>query len=307
MLLASPKAAGLFHAAAIQSGGCPARTMRAAESFSAEFVEAVGCGSSADRKNCLLAKSAEELLSAVPTGFNIATESGNYGSVIDGVVLTAPPVETFQKGEHNRVPVIIGHNADETSRSVPPIPSEAEYLALLRRTFPTPGVAELVARMYPPSEYGSPRAAFVAVTSDTRFICPITRVVEALRNGQSQPVHRYHFQFVPENANALLRQLGTWHGLDVLYLFESFESIAGYRPGPADRGVANVFSHFWSSLAAGQDLAGSGWNPSNAADAYYLIASASLMQEGVRARQCEFWFNLLAQLPSAAASGPKLN
>jgi len=310
MLLASPKASGLFHAAAIQSGGCPARTMRAAEAFSAEFVEAAGCASAGeDRKSCLLSKTAEELLNTVPTGFNIATESGNYGSVIDGVVLTAAPVETIQRGEHNRVPVIIGHNADETSRSVPPIPSEAEYLALLRRTFPTPGVAELVARMYPPSEYGSARAAFVAVTSDTRFICPITRVVEAMRNGQTQPVYRYHFQFVPENANALLRQLGTWHGLDVLYLFESLEGIAGYRPGPADRGVANVFSHFWSTLAAGQDLAGSGgWNPSNSADAYYSIAAVSLMQEGVRTRQCEFWFNLLSQLPSSAAvSSPKLN
>jgi para-nitrobenzyl esterase len=291
-LITAQQAAGLFHAAAIQSGGCVARTQASAETFGREFVTAIKCDSPAsDTKSCLLDKTAEEVIRAIPAGFNIATESGDYGSVIDGAVQVRSPLQSVAAGEFHAVPLIIGHNADETSRSVPPISSEAQYVALVRGTFPTPGVAELVLRAYPAGDYPSPRAAFVALTSDSRFICPATRAVEIFRSAQSQPVYRYHFQHVPENANALLRSLGTWHGLDVLYLFESFTGIAGYRPGAKDRAVADVFAQHWASLAAGGPP--SGWLPSNDSDAYLAISPEPVMQEGVRKQQCDFWLALV--------------
>ena len=293
-LIASPQAAGLFHSAAIQSGGCVARTRESAESFGDKFTQAAGCADAPDVAACLFDKPAGELVSALDTGFNIATESGDYNSVIDGVVQPRAPLDSIRRNEHNPVPVIIGNNDDETSRSVPPIATEAEYEALVRRTFPA--IGNLVLQTYPASAYSSPRAAFAAVTSDSRFICPSTYAVATLRDAQSEPVYRYHFDFVPESANALLRPLGTWHGLDVLYLFESLNGIAGYRPSPADLAVASEFAHYWTSLAAGMPLEPD-WPASGAGDPYLLLNAKPSIQQGVRAAQCEFWLSLIDRNP----------
>ena len=106
------------------------------------------------------------------------------------------------------MPVIVGSNSDETSRSVPAIGSEAEYAALVRRQFPNPLVSSIVLNEYPAAEYRSPWAAYVALTSDLRFICPSRRTVSTLRAAQPQPVFRYFFTHTPESASPV-KQLRT--------------------------------------------------------------------------------------------------
>jgi para-nitrobenzyl esterase len=294
-LMTSPRANGLFHSAAMQSGACTARSLASAEAFGRKLAEAAGCG--ADTAECLRRRTPNELLEAIPPGFNISTESSDYGSVVDGIVQPQAPLEVIARGEHARVPVIVGANSDETSRSVPPIRTEAEYVALVRRQFPGATLSSLILAEYPVSEYKSPQAAFVALTSDSRFICQARRAVVALRGAQEEPVFRYFFTHGPENASPSVAEAGAWHGLDVLYLFQKTEGIIGYRPGAKDRAVEQAFASYWASLAAAGHPNGGvllDWPRSDDADSYLELASPLRTGQGVRTRQCDFWDRLFA-------------
>lgn len=292
-LMTSPRARGLFHSAVIQSGGCTAKTLVSAENFGRRLAEAAGCKE--DTAVCLRSRTAAQLLEAIPPGFNISTESSDYGSVVDEAVQPAHPMAVIERGEHARVPVVVGANSDETSRSVPQIRTEAEYVALVRRQFPNAFLSSRILAEYPANEYRSPQAAFVALTSDSRFICPSRRTAEALRNAQGEPVYRYIFTHSPENASPSVREDGAWHGLDVLYVFQQTDRIAGYRRGEKDSSVESAFASYWSSLAAaGHPNSGVliEWPKSDAADSYLELASPLRTGQGVRTRQCDFWDRL---------------
>jgi para-nitrobenzyl esterase len=290
-LMTAPAAAGLFHAAAIQSAACTARTQESAEAFALRFANAAGCPDP-DPAACLRGKTPEELLRALPTNFNIATESGNYGSVVDGVVHPRPPLEMIQRREHQAVPLILGANSDETSRSVPNIRTEAEYIAATRAAIPQAALAAAVLQMYPASDYPSPRAAFVAWTSDARFVCPAYRTARLITQNQSPPVFRYFMTHVPETASPEVRAQGAWHGLDVLYVFDALDRIPGYRPGPGDRQVADAFAAYWSQLAATGDPNRDGlhpWPPLQLTGPSLEIAVPLALQPNPRGSQCVFW------------------
>jgi para-nitrobenzyl esterase len=290
-LLASPKAAGLFHAAVMQSGGCAARRLEEAEAFGRKFARQAGCAE--DTAACLRRLTPEQLLNVLPIEVSVAADTGDYGSVIDGEVQPQAPLAAIRAGRHNRVPAIVGANADETSRSVPPIFDEAQYAAAVTRQFGP--LAPLVLRQYPAADYDSPRSAYVALTTDARFVCTSRRTARSLAESQSQPVFRYFFTFVPENASPALRRAGTWHGLDVFYLFETLDGVGGYQSGARDEEVAHAFQDYWSQLAAAGDpnRAGLPFWPRYAADDPYLELNAPPRSgTGVRSEACDFWDRL---------------
>lgn len=293
-LVASPKAAGLFQAGAIQSGGCLAKPLETAETFGRKLAVAAGCES--DTEACMRSRSPEELLKALPMDFNIATESLSYGGVVDGVVHPRTPLASIAAREHNPVPIIVGANADETGRVVPPIVGAAEYGALVRAQF-GPVIAPLVLAQYPASDYDSPRDAFVALSTDARFVCTSRTVARVIEQSQPQPVFRYFFTFTPENANPLLKRTGTWHGMDVLYMFDALDTLAGYRKGPQDEAVANAFQQYWSALAATGTPVHDGlpaWPRWTGTDPYLRIDSPLSIGAGVRTEKCDFWDRLEA-------------
>lgn len=292
-LLASPLAAGLFHSAAIQSGGCIAKPLEQATAFGLELSEKAGCGGAADPAACLRALDVEAVLSAVPVNVDIgAGKFGPYGSVLDGVVLPESPMEAIEAGHHNRVPVIIGSNNDETGRSAPLIRTNAEYVAAVRQLFPTPALASAVLAAYPASDYPSPRAAYVALTSDATFICGARRSARALHANQLQPVWRYNLSHVPDNAAPALRAAGAWHGIDVPYLFDSLESLPGYVPGEGDRQVSDTMADYWGRLARVGYVNGPDsfhWNEYRLDDITLQLEAPLDRQVDYRQRQCNFW------------------
>jgi para-nitrobenzyl esterase len=215
-LIASRLAAGLFHRAVIQSGGCNAKPLKEAGEFGMELAVKAGCGGAEDTAACLRGLELERLMRARPVEIDVAGRPSEYGSVVDGFVLTDTPSGVIAAGEHNRVPVIVGSSSDETSRSVPLIRNETEYVAAVRLLFPARTVAGEVLAMYPARDYASPRAAYVALTSDAKFICGARAAARALDENQAEPVWRYVMTHAPENTPPAFRALGAWHGLDAI-------------------------------------------------------------------------------------------
>lgn len=105
-LISSPLAKGLFHRAIGQSGGL-FEPMEFANNLKLEGAEMAGQSfmvrADTNSLEALRSKSVSELLE-VPFSANI---------IVDGYVLPQTPFNTHHRKEHNRIPVLIGYNADE--------------------------------------------------------------------------------------------------------------------------------------------------------------------------------------------------
>ena len=290
-LLASPAAAGLFTSALIESGGCVADPRSNALTTGATLAGNAGCSIAADVAACLRSKTAAELLAALPPEVSIVGSQAPYQPSIDGTLLPTAPLDAIRNGQHNRVPTVIGANADETGRDVPLTFSEAQYQLILASTFPNAVVRAQVADQYSSAAFGSPRRAYVALSSDLKFICPARTIARALANAQTEPVYRYFFTEVPDAPTSSV--YGAVHGLELLYVFGVLD-IQGYLPTAAERTLSTAMQAYWGSLGASGTPSAVGapaWTSYDAGRDNHLVldATALAMGEGVNTSRCDFW------------------
>jgi para-nitrobenzyl esterase len=293
-LLATPAAAGLFDAALIQSGGCVADPRNKALATGATLAANSGCSTAADVAACLRSKTPAELLAALPPVVSVSGGQAPYQPSVDGTLLPAAPIDQIRAGQHNRVPVVIGANADETGQDVPLTFSDAQYDAFLTATFQTPAVRAAVASLYSAASFGSSRKAYVALTSDLKFICPSGTMARTLVAAQSEPVFRYFFTEVPDSP--VSPAYGAFHGLELLYLFGALD-VRGYAPTVAERALSLAMQRYWGSLAATGAPVATGspaWTTFDPArDSHLVLEAASVrMADGVNTARCDFWRQL---------------
>lgn len=295
MLVASPLAAGRFAAALMQSGACVASPRAAAEAVGTELVAAAGCAWAADVPGCLRGLPVAAVVQAIPAHASVAGRGSGFQPAVDGFVLPDLPESLLATGRHNRVPLVVGANSDETGRDAPLVASEAEYrAAVLALVGGSQVVADAILERYPVAEYGTPRKAYVALTSDVKFICTARRAARAAAAGGS-PVWRYFFTHALDNGGAVLHALGATHGLELAFVFDHLE-IAGYAPSPGERELAAAIVGSWGRLAVAGDPAGPGvpWPPYDPLrDTFQQLEDPLSTGEGVRTAQCDFWDALL--------------
>ncbi len=122
-LVASPLAAGLFHRAIGQSGGCftPLEGLAPAErrgALLAGALDAAKDASGAEIAAAMRAASAEDVLAgAESSGWSDGTKT-----VVDGWCLPDQPAAIYARGEHNRAPMMVGFMGDESRGLFPPGP-----------------------------------------------------------------------------------------------------------------------------------------------------------------------------------------
>jgi para-nitrobenzyl esterase len=150
--------------------------------------------------------------------------------------------------------------------------------------------ADLAVARYPLSDFDTPRQAFIALTSDQRFVCPARRVARAAHAGQPGQVYRYYFTYVPENMGPEEKADGAFHGIELFFLFDHFPF---YDFTPVDRTVAEAIRGYWTRLAATSDP-NDGTAPAwpvydPASDDYLRIAAPPEPGQGIRTLQCDFW------------------
>jgi len=294
MLVASPLATGLFSAALMESGACVASPRSVAEAFGDGFVTAAGCTDAADVPACLRGLPLAAVVQAVPAHASVAGRGSGFQPAVDGLVLPDLPESLLAAGRHNRVPLVVGANSDETGRDAPMLASEAEYrAAVLALVGGIQALADAVVQRYPVAEYGTPRKAYVALTSDAKFICTARRAARAAASGGSR-VWRYFFTHALDNGGAVLHSLGATHGLELAFVFDHLD-IAGYTPSAGERALATGIVASWGRLAANGDPAGPGasWPPYDTArDPFQQLEDPLAAGEGVRTAQCDFWDSL---------------
>ncbi|GAC1558722.1 MAG: carboxylesterase/lipase family protein [Polyangiales bacterium] len=293
-LIASPLAKGLFARAIIESGGCRAGNFIDAETRGAKVVVATKCESAPDVAACLRALPAAQIVGALPAPVEVAGAVSVYGPIVDGVALTGAPLDVITAGGHASVPLVIGTNSEETSKAVPlaTTASDAEYRAAVATLFPV--VEDTVLAQYPSTDYASPWAAYVALTTDAKFVCPARRAARAFADGQVEPVFRYVFSHALDDAPAQ-KKLGAWHGVEALYVFDHL-AVAGSVPSAAEAALAAPIEPAWARFADGGDpsdgASGPTWPAWDATDPYLRLDAPLSTGNGVRGAQCDFWDGL---------------
>jgi len=295
-VLGAPASDGLMRGAIVQSGAC---SFRSSAMFRGDvtdpWIAASGCAGDADVAACLRALPFANVLAVEPTGFPSVSALGQvWSAYVDGVTLPASTLDRLESGALADVAVIVGANAEETARDIPPL-QENSYEALVQATFGP--LADEVLAQYPVADYASPTAAYVALSSDVKFICGARRAARAAREGGG-PAFRYHFSYDGYDAGPN-GDASAFHGLELVYVFGNFATLfpppLRYSPNADDEAMAATVGEAWTTFASTADpsTAALAW-PSYAHgdDPYALLDVPPEAGDGVRTEQCDFWDGL---------------
>ena len=253
LLMTSPRSKGLFHGAIAQSGANGLSSFRSvadAEQHGVAYMEASG----SENLDDLRTKTWREITMG-PPGFQYS-----YGEVIDGITIKESVTDAFTNGRQHNVPYIAGANSYEGSlKAVIPIPAFDAALNANRE--------EIAAA------YGlEPEDPFLSLAfyGDSLFGAP-TRFLVAQMKNVAAPGWLYHFDYVMESMNEHVP--GASHGSEVLFVFETIESVeippqvsaftgiptGVYEPSEKDLDAARMVHHYWVEFAKslnpnGEDL-----------------------------------------------------
>lgn len=285
VLVASPRAGGLFSAALVQSGGCNAAPRAALDAVTDELLANTGCADVA----CLRALSPQALIEAAPTVVDVGGR-GNPAISLDGDVVPVQPLAAFEARTHDPVPFVVGTNDAEIALAAPARIDAAEYQRLVRATFPA--WADRLLEAYPLDQFQTPRAAWIQLISDAKFVCPARTIARTVANAQEERVYRYLFAHHLDSGR--LGALGAWHGLELLFVFGLLDT-AGYVPSDDEVALSADIQDRWATLAA-EGHPGDGWRPyvPDRDNHLRFDGGATAMADGVHPGRCDVWDALLA-------------
>jgi para-nitrobenzyl esterase len=238
MLMASPRAKGLFHRAIAQSGGlfepvriAPQYLLANAESDGRKYLSSLRVDSIA----ALRQRPVEELLEGL---------AGSVSHpVIEPDVLPIAPYEAFVSGSYNDVPVLIGFNAEE-SRSLVDVTrvKSATFAADIERRFgalPPPLI-----EAYPHATDREAQQARLDFERDLRFAWDMWTWAR-LQSGRA--FFYYFLQRPPFPAGSVQDGWGASHFAELWYTFDHLDQEA-WSWSPADRRLARQMTGYWTNF-----------------------------------------------------------
>lgn len=298
--LASPRSAGLFHKAIVQSGPCsrsplvpPSREVAFARG--AAFAEEMGCGDGPGRLACLRSLPVDRLLGSATHSFT--SPNATWTPVVDGVVLTDTPEGALRAGASADVPILLGSNSEEGGTFVVlfdyaagRVPTAESVAASVREVYPED--ADAILATYPVAAYPTPADALSAVWTDSLFACPTVVTADAARAGGAR-VWQYRFTDAPLAPSGPLLP-GAFHAADVPYLFSRLGGIPVPWTGSA-AALADRMKRTWATFAHTGDPNGPGlpaWPDSGASGHPVLQIDrdrAEPVTDVADVHRCGFW------------------
>ncbi len=233
-LVSSPEAEGLFHRAIGQSGGnfrkLPElkRGENSAESRGVALQQKLGLGSIAAMRQL----DGHELLQA--------DDGRSYRAIVDGKFIPEQLYRMFERGQFNRVPVMLGYNAEEgtTLGALRMLPKSAQaYKATLQQRFGS--AADEIGRLYPSNDI---RKSILALSSDAGFGWNMHYwAAKSVQHGAD--AFMYYFTHQPLGA-----ELGAFHAAEIVYAFNNVSYTPAFGSGPNPQ-LAKEISDYWVRFA----------------------------------------------------------
>jgi para-nitrobenzyl esterase len=248
ILMAAPRANGLFQRAIGESGGlfeplqlAPSYLLVNAEHDGEKYVATLGV------------KSLEELRRLPATALlGGANAGGVTHPVIEPYVLPESPYEAFASGRQSDVPVLIGSNQEE-ARSLTDVThtSASTFDADIQNTFGTLPPAILAA--YPHADDMSARQARLDLERDLRFGWDMWAWARLQATTGASPVYYYTFtQRPPFPADSVYKGWGASHFAELWYVFDHLNQTR-WNWTAADYKLADRISQYWINFARSGD------------------------------------------------------
>ena len=306
-LMASPLTKGLFQRAISQSayestafsdvrenkyGNEPK------EKMGEQLAKDLGCDNAPDPIACMRAKSAEEVLKTGTPPTNVLASGYRYEPCVDGWVETDLPLNIFEAGKQQDVPLLIGSTADEWALFQLLVkPSADSYQKYVQNTFGDK--AQQVLTMYPAGDDKQATASDKQVITLFTFTCPAKAYASTMNNVKSK-AYFYQFTRVPLGAKAL----GAFHMLDIGYVFGKFMPFLSPLKADAyyndtDRALSDAMMSYWTRFAATGDPNQEGltqWPAYDAKTGQYLDLGDKIeVKSGLYTETCDMFMNTIKE------------
>jgi para-nitrobenzyl esterase len=243
VLMASPRAKGLFQRAIGASGGAfnagrPLTSLAQAEQQGRKLGEALKAPSLADLRKA----SAIDILKASP---------GRGELNLDGWVLPEDIDTAFAKGAQSDLPLLVGSNSDEGSIYGRP-GDPAAYVAGARTRFGARADAYL--KLYPATTEAEVRLANNAVIRDSQLGWGNWKWAHAQKKTGKAPVYYYYFDRAPPLPDISFREwpgkanFGAYHTAELGYTFDNL-NVHDLAWTAVDRKLATAMSSYWTNFA----------------------------------------------------------
>jgi para-nitrobenzyl esterase len=248
MLMASPRAKGLFHRAIGQSGGlfepvqiAPQYLLANAEGDGSRYVSSLR----GDSIGALRKRPVADLLEG--------TAGRVSHPVIEPYVLPAAPYDAFVSGTYNNVPILVGFNAEE-ARALTDVTrvKAATFAADIERSFgalPAPLLAA-----YPHATDAEAQQARLDFERDLRFGWDMW----AWARLQAGRAYFYHFmQRPPFPEGSIHHGWGASHFAELWYMFDHLDQET-WSWTAADRRLARTMASYWTNFVKSGNPNGAG-------------------------------------------------
>jgi len=253
VLMASPRAKGLFQRAIGESGGlfeplqlAPNYLLANAERDGEKYAAALGATSLRELRQL----PAANLLGGANAG-------GVTHPVIEPYVLPMSPYDAFASGQQNDVPVLIGSNAEE-ARSLTDVANvrSATFNDGITASFGALPPAIMAA--YPHATDAEAQQARLDLERDLRFAWDMWAWARLQAATGKSHIYYYSFrQKPPFPAGSVYAGWGAGHFAELWYVFDHLNQ-APWRWRIEDRKLAEQMSSYWTNFAASGDPNGLG-------------------------------------------------
>ena len=304
-IIASPLTPGLFQSAIIESGPCTAHTLDKAEQTGVTIATKVGCTDTTSTA-CLRGKSTAELMAGFAPLTNLSSQvlGLTFDGVIEGYAVPDLPRTTITSGNYHAVPTLVVSNANELSKGVPNIMTEAQFRAGVATFLGTAGTMAMVdkvtAQYASPANYPTWKQSYIQAISEGTIICAGRADALAMSQHGGKPTYRAIFGDVLDKATPAIAATGSFHGSELLWVFDSFDSAPGLNAlvGDGDKKTVTAMQTSWSAFAATQTPTSAivpAWPPyvPNSEQVIYFRDGAVVEADPFTAN-CEFWQALSA-------------
>lgn len=250
-LLTSPLASGLFQRACIQSAAPVVSAYNTTKLKGIAFVDSfINTGTDIQKIAFMRTVPSDSIVKDEESPVSGGAVGLNWQPVIDGQVFTNYSTQIFQSGNFNKVPLMIGSNADEMSLSVPQTVTPGMVTLLINATVPS-SLQSQAATLYPPGTTTTQaRQSYIGILTDAQFTAPVRRTAECVSQNQTAPVWRYFFTH--KHTIPALASYGSYHGMELFYVFNTWENATlGSGPlfKPQDDSVQNAMLQYWVNFA----------------------------------------------------------
>jgi para-nitrobenzyl esterase len=309
-LLTSPLATGLFQRAAIQSAVPVIETYATGTTKGTTYVNSfIATGTDADKIAYMRTLSSETLVANETAPISGGSVQSNWKAVMDGEVFTNFPVQSFQSGMFNKVPLLIGSNAEEMSLSTPATVTPGMVNLLINSTVPS-GLQATAHALYPSgSTNEEAKVSYIGILSDSQFTATTRRTAQCVSANQTEPVWRYFFSY--RHSIPALANYGSYHGMELFYVFNTWENTtlgSGVLFSANDEAVQDAMLAYWVNFATTGNPNGTGltnWPQYDGTTDCYLEINETPngTQCGLRTAKSNLWDSVVGFTPCTSSLG----